>query len=204
MPHRLRKLPRIWAPEASLPGSYTRFIHFLTPFLPILVIERAQDRPFRPPRAVDFRIFLFTFCEGNMGAPRGGIMSLEGVKFSKRLKLPTDLFHHTHEVWGPCSYKNTPLRRHGPRVLASYCGLPLFRPHFSTLGHFHTTILVTTYFGVKIRCAAASGRGAYSTACISIQSAWKINLLITISSKFPYFTYFPLIFHLKMAPWISA
>ena len=61
-------------------------------------------------------------------------MSLEGVKFSKEIKLRTDLFHHTHEVGGPCSYKNTPLRRRGPRVLESYCGFPLFRPHFSTLG----------------------------------------------------------------------
>ena len=67
-------------------------------------------------------------------------MSLEGVKFSKQIKLRTDLFHHTHEVGGPCSYKNTPLRRRGPRVLESYCGFPLFGPHFSTLGHFHTTI----------------------------------------------------------------
>ena len=32
MPHRLRKPPRIWAPEASLRGSYTRFIDFSTPF----------------------------------------------------------------------------------------------------------------------------------------------------------------------------
>ena len=83
------------------------------------------------------------FVKGISGAPRGGIMSSEGVKFSKRLKLPTDLVHHTHEVWGPCSYKNTPLRRRGPRVLASYCGLSIFRLHFSTLGHFHMTILAT-------------------------------------------------------------
>ena len=131
-----------------------------------MVIKRPLNRPFPLPAHRIFTDFCSRFVKGISGAPRGGIMSLEGVKFSKRFKLPTDLFHHTHEVWGPCSYKNTPLRRHGPRVLASYCGLPLFRPHFSTLGHFHTTILVTTYFGVKIRCAAASGRGAYSTACI--------------------------------------
>jgi len=172
--------------------------------LPILVIKRPLNRPFPLPAHRIFTDFCSRFVKGISGAPRGGIMSLEGVKFSKRFKLPTDLFHHTHEVWGPCSYKNTPLRRHGPRVLASYSGLPLFRPHFSTLGHFHTTILVTTYFGVKIRCAAASGRGAYSTACISIQFVWKTNLLITISSKSPYLTYFPKILNLKMAPWISA
>ena len=35
-------------------------------------------------------------------------MSLEGMKISKKFKLRTDLFHHTHEVWGLCSYKNTP------------------------------------------------------------------------------------------------
>ena len=67
-------------------------------------------------------------------------MSLEGMKFSKKFKLRTDLFHHTHEVWGPCSYKNIPLRRRGPRVLESYCNFQLFQPHFSTLGHFHTAI----------------------------------------------------------------
>ena len=146
MPHRLRKLPRIWAPKASLRGSYTRFIDFLTPFLPILVIKRPLNRPFPLPAHRIFTDFCSRFVKGISGAPRGGggIMSLEGVKFSKRFKLPTDLFHHTHEVWGPCSYKNTSLRRHGPRVLASYCGLPLFRPHFSTLRHFGTTILVTT------------------------------------------------------------
>ena len=99
--------------------------------------------PLRPPRALDFHGFLFTFCEGNIGGSKGGIMSSEGVKFSKRLKLPTDLVHHTHEVWGPCSYKNTPLRRRGPRVLASYCGFSIVRLHFSTLGHFHMTILAT-------------------------------------------------------------
>ena len=37
--------PRVWALDASLRGSYTRFIDFLTPFLLILVMERAQDRP---------------------------------------------------------------------------------------------------------------------------------------------------------------
>ena len=87
-----------------------------------------------------FNAFCSRFVKGKSGATRGGIMSLEGVKFSKKIKLRTDLFHHTHEVGGPCSYKNTPLRRRGPRVLESYCGFPLFGPHFSTLGHFHTTI----------------------------------------------------------------
>ena len=67
-------------------------------------------------------------------------MSLEGMKFSKKFKLRTDLFHHTHEVWGPCSYKNIPSRRRGPRVLDCYCGFHLFQRHFSTLGHFHPTI----------------------------------------------------------------
>ena len=143
MPHRLRKPPRIWAPEASLRGSYTRFIDFSTPFLLILVMERAQDRPFPLPAHWIFTDFCSRFVKGISGAPRGGIMSSEGVKFSKRLKLPTDLVHHTHEVWGPCSYKNTPLRRRGPRVLASYCGFSIFRLHFSTLGHFHMTILAT-------------------------------------------------------------
>ena len=79
-------------------------------------------------------------------------MSSDGVKFSKRRKLPTDLVHHTHEVWGPCSYKNAPLRRRGPRVLASYCGFSIFRLHFSTLGHFHMTILATKVkFGWETR-----------------------------------------------------
>ena len=32
MPHRLRTPPRIWAPKASLRGSYTRFIDLSTPF----------------------------------------------------------------------------------------------------------------------------------------------------------------------------
>ena len=63
-------------------------------------------------------------------------MSLEGVKLLKQFTLRTDLFHHTHEVWGPCSYKNIPLRRRGPRVLESYCSFQLFQLHFSTLGHF--------------------------------------------------------------------
>ena len=141
MPHRLRKLPRIWAPETSLLGSYTRFIDFLTPFLPILVIKRPLNRPFPLPAHRIFTDFCSRFVKGISGAPRGGIMSLEGVKFSKRFKLPTDLFHHTHEVWGPCSYKNTSLRRHGPRVLASYCGLPLFWPpffDFAPLWHDHS------------------------------------------------------------------
>ena len=97
-----------------------------------------------PPHALDFHGFLFTFCEGNIGGSKGGYHEFGGVKFSKRLKLPTDLVHHTHEVRGPCSYENTPLRRRGPRVLASYCGLWIFRLHFSTLDHFHTTILATT------------------------------------------------------------
>ena len=163
MPHRLRKLPRIWAPETSLLGSYTRFIDFFAPFLPILV-------PKRPLNPQDLYRFCSRFVQGISGAPRGGIMSSEGVKFSKRLKLPTDLVHHTHEVWGSCSYKNTPLRRRGPRVLASYCGRSIFRLHFSTLGHSYVTILATkvqfgwetwtnrtifVHFGVKIRCAAA-------------------------------------------------
>ena len=79
-------------------------------------------------------------------------MSSDGVKFSKRRNLPTDLVHHTHEVWGPCSYKNSPLRRRGPRVLASYCGFSIFRLHFSTLGHFHMTILATKVkFGWETR-----------------------------------------------------
>ena len=43
-------------------------------------------------------------------------MSLEGVKLSGKLKLRTDLFHHTHEVWGPCSYKS-------PRVWALYASV---------------------------------------------------------------------------------
>ena len=53
-------------------------------------------------------------------------MSLEGVKISKNVTLRADLFHHTHEVWGPCRYYNTPLRGRGPRVLESYCGFPIF------------------------------------------------------------------------------
>ena len=77
-----------------------------------------------------FNAFCSRFVKGKSGATRGGIMSLEGVKFSKKIKLRTDLFHHTHEVGGPCSYKNTPLRRRGPRVLESYCGFPLFGPIF--------------------------------------------------------------------------
>ena len=187
MPHRLRKPPRIWAPEASLRGSYRRFIHFLTPFMFILVMTRAQDRPSPlpspSPRAAFSVIFVHVSWRKYRGL-QGGIMSLEGVKFSKKHKLRTDLFHHTHEVWGPCSVKSTPLWRRGPRVLESYCGFPILRSHFSTLGHFHTWELCTIYwffdpvcsrfprynhildkFGVKIRCAAASGRGAYSTAC---------------------------------------
>ena len=51
---------------------------------------------------------------------------MERVNFSKQFKLRTDLFHHTHEVWGPCKYKNTPLRGLAGRVLASYCGFVLF------------------------------------------------------------------------------
>ena len=144
--------------------------------------------PLPPPLPLPARWIFGDFCSRFVkeisGAPRGGIMSLEGVKFSKRHKLRTDLFHHTHEVWGPCSVKSTPLWRRGPRVLESYCGFPILRSHFSTLGHFHTWELCTIYcffdpvcsrfprynhildkFGVKIRCAAASGRGAYSTAC---------------------------------------
>ena len=148
MPHRLRKPPRVWAPEASLRGSYTRFIDFLTPFLPILVIKRPLNRPFPLPAHTIFTDFCSRFVKGISGAPRGGIMSSEGVKFSTRLKLPTDLVHHTHEVWGSCSYKNTPLRRRGPRVLASYGGLSISRLHFSTLGHFHMTILAAkVHFG---------------------------------------------------------
>ena len=120
VPHRLRTPPRIWAPKASLRGSYTRFIDFLTPFLPILVIKRPLNRPFPLPAHRIFTDFCSRFVKGISGAPRGGIMSLEGVKFSKKHKLRTDLFHHTHEVWGPCSVKSTPLWGRGPRVLESY------------------------------------------------------------------------------------
>ena len=177
MPHRLRKLPRICAPKASRRGSYTRFIDFSTPFLPILVIKRPLNRPFPLPAHRIFTDFCSRFVKGISGAPRGGIMSSEGVKFSKRLKLPTDLVHHTHEVWGSCSYKNTPLRRRGPRVLASYCGRSIFRLHFSTLGHSYMTILATKreqtgqfLFILVLKYAAPrpSGRGANSTACIII------------------------------------
>jgi len=115
-------------------------------------MERAQDRPSALPAHWIFTDFCSRFVKGISGAPRGGIMSSDGVKFSKRRKLPTDLVHHTHEVWGPCSYKNTPLRRRGPRVLASYCGFSIFRLHFSTLGHFHMTILATKVkFGWETR-----------------------------------------------------
>ena len=88
-----------------------------------------------------FNDFCARFVKEKSGAPRGGIMSLEVVKFSKKFKLRTDLFHHTHEVWGPCSYKNTPLRRRGPRVLESSCGFPLFRHpffDFGSLSHDHS------------------------------------------------------------------
>ena len=98
------------------------------------------DRPSPLPAHWIFTDFCSRFVKEKSGAPRGGIMSLEGVKVSKKFKLRTDLFHHTHKVWGPCSCKNTPLRRRGPRVLESYRGFPLFQPHFSTLGNFHTTI----------------------------------------------------------------
>ena len=134
---------------ASLPGSYTRFIDFLARILTILVIKRPLNRPFPLPAHRIFTDFCSRFVKGISGAPRGGIMSLEGVKFSKRFKLPTDLFHHTHEVWGPCSYKNTPLRRHGPRVLASYCGLPLFRPHFRLCATLTRPFWSQHNFGVK-------------------------------------------------------
>ena len=52
MPHRLRTPPRIWAPKASLRGSYTRFIDFSDLQTTILVVARVQDRPPvpRPPR----------------------------------------------------------------------------------------------------------------------------------------------------------
>ena len=43
-------------------------------------------------------------------------------------------------MWGPCSYKNIPSRRRGPRVLDCYCGFHLFQRHFSTFGHVHPTI----------------------------------------------------------------
>ena len=129
MPHWLLESPRVWALEASLRGSYTRFIDFSGLHTTILVVARAQDRPPAPrppPRALDFHSFLFTFREGNIGGSKGGIMTLEGVKISKKLKLRADLFHHTHEVWGPCSYENTPLRGRALRVLDSYCGFPIF------------------------------------------------------------------------------
>ena len=64
MPHRLRTPPRIWAPKASLRGSYTRFIDFSDLQTTILVVARAQDRPPvpRPPRrALDFHIFSLIF-----------------------------------------------------------------------------------------------------------------------------------------------
>ena len=131
------------ARDLSARELYTIY-RFFGPIFDHFGHKTSTESPLPPPRAQDLYRFCSRFVQGISGAPRGGIMSLEGVKFSKRFKLPTDLFHHTHEVWGPCGYKNTPLRRHGPRVLASYCGLPLFRPHFSTLRHFGTTILVTT------------------------------------------------------------
>ena len=127
------------ARDLSARELYTIY-RFFGPIFDHFGHKTSTESPLPPPRAQDLYRFLFTFCEGNIGGSKG---SLEGVKFSKRFKLPTDLFHHTHEVWGPCSYKNTPLRRRGPRVLASYCGLSIFRLHFSTLGHSYVTILAT-------------------------------------------------------------
>ena len=57
-------------------------------------------------------------------------MSLEGMKFWKKIKLRADSFHHTHEVWGPYGLENTSLRGLASRVLASNW-------------HLHTLILVT-------------------------------------------------------------
>ena len=130
MPHRLRKFPRVWALKTPLRRSYRRFFDFSTPNLPT---TGNVNKPSRTGKNTAFHCFLFTFCEGKIGgwSPRqGGITSLEGMKFSKKFKLRTDLFHHTHEVWGPCSYKNIPLRRRGPRVLESYCSFQLFNPIF--------------------------------------------------------------------------
>ena len=86
----------------------------------------APLRPARPPARWIFTHFCTRFVKEISGAPRGGIMTLEGVKISKKIKLRADLFHHTHEVWGPCSYENTPLRGRALRVLDSYCGFPIF------------------------------------------------------------------------------
>ena len=96
------------------------------PFWSRHVHRTAPPRPARPPARWIFTPFCSRFVKETSGAPRGGIMSLEGVQNSTKLKLRADLFHHTHEVWGPCSYKNTPLRGRGPRVLESYCGFPIF------------------------------------------------------------------------------
>ena len=91
------------------------------------------DRPYPLLAHWNFNDFCSRFVKEKSGAPRGGIMSLEGVELSKKFKLRTDFFHHTHEVWGPCSYKNTPFSRRGLRVLESYCVFLLFRPRFSPL-----------------------------------------------------------------------
>ena len=137
MPHRLRKFPRVWALKTPLRRSYRRFFDFWTPNLPT---TGNVNKPSRTGKNTAFHCFLFTFCEGKIGGSKGGYHEFGGYEISKIFKLRTDLFHHTHEVWGPRSYKNIPLRRRGPRVLESYCNFQLFQPHFSTLGHFHTTI----------------------------------------------------------------
>ena len=57
-------------------------------------------------------------------------MSFEGVKISTMFKLRADFFHHTHEVWGPCGYRNAPLRVLARRVLPSYRDFLIFAPNF--------------------------------------------------------------------------
>ena len=137
MPHRLRKFPRVWALKTPLRRSYRRFFDFWTPNLPT---TGNVNKPSRTGKNTAFHCFLFTFCEGKFGGSKGGYHEFGGYEISKIFKLRTDLFHHTHEVWGPRSYKNIPLRRRAPRVLESYYNFQLFQPHFSTLGHFHTAI----------------------------------------------------------------
>ena len=52
---------------------------------------------------------------------QGGVSWVwRGWNSRKKIKLRADPFHHTHEVWGPCNYKNTSLRGLAGRVLASY------------------------------------------------------------------------------------
>ena len=56
-------------------------------------------------------------------------MNLEGAKMETISKLRADSFHHTHEVSGPCTYKNTPLRELVGRVRQSSGGfVVLFAP----------------------------------------------------------------------------